>query len=132
MSYVSKNQVSLTHHINTIHKSNENKCDSCGQEFENRETLIEHTVHNHRGGRIQGNRRSGFLTTDDCKRVFLRISSWRLPSLIQTDKWTYKGQKKVCYHVFVNHVGYHVFVNHVRYHVYMNHTMLHNCILGNS
>ena len=53
MSYVSKNyQKSLAHHINTIHMSNENKCDSCGQEFENRKTLIEHIVHNHTGGRI--------------------------------------------------------------------------------
>ena len=35
---ITNNQVSLAHHINTIHKSNDNKCDSCGQEFGNRET----------------------------------------------------------------------------------------------
>ena len=48
---VSKNyrhQVSLAHHINKIHKSNKNKCDSCGQEFENRGTLIEHSTQPHR------------------------------------------------------------------------------------
>ena len=75
------NQVSLSHHINIIHKPNEVKCDSCGQELGNRETLIEHIVHNHTGGRIWRKRRGGVLTTDDCKRLFLRISSRRFPSL---------------------------------------------------
>ena len=42
----------LSHHKNTIHKSNEGKWDSCFQDFGNSETLIEHTVHNHTGGRI--------------------------------------------------------------------------------
>ena len=46
------NHVSLSHHINIFHKSNEVKWDSCGQEFGNRGTLIEHIVHNHTGGRI--------------------------------------------------------------------------------
>ena len=55
MSYVSKNyqQSSITGPpYKHNHKSNDDKCDSCGQEFENRETLIEHIVHNHTGGRI--------------------------------------------------------------------------------
>ena len=61
-------QVSLAHHINRTHKSNKDKCNSCGQEFENREPLIEHIVHNHTGSRITGNRRGGFFffTTYDC------------------------------------------------------------------
>ena len=49
---ITNNQVSLAHHINTIHKSKEDKCDFCGQEFENRGTLIEHIVQNQTGGRI--------------------------------------------------------------------------------
>ena len=78
------NQVALAHHINLIHKYNEDKCDFCRPDFENRGTLIEYIVHNHTGGRIQSIRRGGFLTTDDCKRVFIRISSRRFPSLVYT------------------------------------------------
>ena len=55
-----------------------------GQEFENRGPQIEHIVHNHTGGKIKGNHREGFLITDDCKQVFLRISSQRFPSLVIT------------------------------------------------
>ena len=44
---ITNNQVSLINHINTKHKATQDKCDSCGQEFENKENLIKHIVEHH-------------------------------------------------------------------------------------
>ena len=48
---ITNNQVSLVHHMNTVHKVVtgvvEEKCDTCGLAFETREVLIEHIVDNH-------------------------------------------------------------------------------------
>ena len=44
---ITNNQVSLVHHINTTHGAVKDKCDSCGQDFESRESLITHIVEYH-------------------------------------------------------------------------------------
>ena len=44
---ITNNQVSLVNHINTTHGASKEKCDSCGKEFQSRETLIEHIVDKH-------------------------------------------------------------------------------------
>ena len=44
---ITNNQVSLVHHINTMHMVETEKCDTCGHDFENREVLIKHIVDNH-------------------------------------------------------------------------------------
>ena len=44
---ITNNQVSLVHHMNTVHMVITEKCDTCGLEFQNREVLIKHIVDNH-------------------------------------------------------------------------------------
>ena len=74
---IAQKHIKTVHFINGIHAINVlNSLDpksSFGSTLENYTT----------GGRIKGNRRGGLLTTDDGKRVFLRIFSRRLRSLLQ-------------------------------------------------
>ena len=51
---ITNNQVSFINHMNTKHKASKDKCDSCGQEFENKEILIKHIVDNHTVGGTHG------------------------------------------------------------------------------
>ena len=44
---ITNNQVSLVTHINTTYATNQEKCDSCGEDYQSRETLIKHIVDNH-------------------------------------------------------------------------------------
>ena len=44
---ITNNQVSFLYHMNTVHQATIDKCDTCGQEFTNREILIKHIVDNH-------------------------------------------------------------------------------------
>ena len=44
---ITNNQVSLVHHMNTMHRVATEKCDTCGHDFESREVLIKYIVDNH-------------------------------------------------------------------------------------
>ena len=50
---ITNNQVSLLNHMNTVHQATIDKCDTCGQEFTNREILVKHIVDNHTNIGIQ-------------------------------------------------------------------------------
>ena len=44
---ITNNKVSLVPNMNTVHRVNTKKCDTCGHEFQNRDDLIKHIVDNH-------------------------------------------------------------------------------------
>ena len=44
---ITNNQVSLVNHLNTVHMTAKEKCDTCGRMFPNREALIMHIVDSH-------------------------------------------------------------------------------------